>query len=40
MPTFGLISPRELIYYLKKLGFERLLSGSKHQYMIKDDIVV
>lgn len=40
MPTFGPISRRDLIYYLKKLGFEGPLSGSKHQYMTKGDMAV
>ncbi len=40
MPTFGPIKRIELIRYLKQLGFEGPFSGSKHQYMLKDDISV
>jgi predicted RNA binding protein YcfA (HicA-like mRNA interferase family) len=38
MPTFGAINRRDLIYYLKKLGFEGLYSGKKHQFMVKDEL--
>jgi hypothetical protein len=38
MPTFGPIKRPDLIRYLKQLGFEGPYSGSKHQYMVKDDI--
>jgi predicted RNA binding protein YcfA (HicA-like mRNA interferase family) len=40
MPTFGLIKRPDLIRYLRELGFERPFSGSRHQYMVKDDIAV
>lgn len=36
MPSFGAISRRDLINYLKQIGFDGLYSGGKHQYMIKD----
>ena len=38
MPTFGAINRRNLIYYLKQLGFEGLYSGKKHQFMVKDEL--
>ncbi|WP_414623375.1 type II toxin-antitoxin system HicA family toxin [Calothrix sp. CCY 0018] len=40
MPTFGSIKRGDLIRYLRKLGFEGPYSGTKHQYMVKDDITV
>ena len=40
MPRFGPIRCRELIRYLKQLGFEGPYSGGKHQFMVKDDITV
>ena len=40
MPTFGPISRRDLIKYLKQLGFDGPYAGSKHQYMQKGDITV
>jgi predicted RNA binding protein YcfA (HicA-like mRNA interferase family) len=40
MPRFGPIRRRELIQYLKRLGFEGPYSGGKHQFMVKDDITV
>ena len=38
MPFFGPISRKELIYYLKKIGFYGPFPGSKHQFMTKGDI--
>ncbi|MDY6901748.1 MAG: type II toxin-antitoxin system HicA family toxin [Cyanobacteriota bacterium] len=38
MPSFGAISRRDLIYFLKQLGFNGPYSGGKHQYMIKDEL--
>jgi predicted RNA binding protein YcfA (HicA-like mRNA interferase family) len=40
MPRFGPIRRRDLIRYLKQLGFEGPYSGGKHQFMVKDDITV
>jgi predicted RNA binding protein YcfA (HicA-like mRNA interferase family) len=40
MPRFGPIRRRELIRYLKRLGFEGPYSGGKHQFMVKDDTTV
>jgi predicted RNA binding protein YcfA (HicA-like mRNA interferase family) len=38
MPTFGPISRRDLIRYLKMLGFQGPFSGSRHAFMSKGDI--
>lgn len=38
MPAFGPISRRELIRYLKKLGFEGPYKGKKHDFMVKGDL--
>lgn len=40
MPPIGLIKRKDLIYYLRRPGFEGPYSGSKHQFMAKDDITV
>lgn len=40
MPAFGPVKRGDLIRYLRKLGFEGPYSGTKHQYMVKDDITV
>jgi predicted RNA binding protein YcfA (HicA-like mRNA interferase family) len=40
MPTFGPIKRPDLIRYLRELGFEGPFFGSRHQYMVKDDITV
>jgi len=38
MPAFGPIKRKDLIQYLKILGFEGPFSGTKHQFMIKGNI--
>jgi predicted RNA binding protein YcfA (HicA-like mRNA interferase family) len=38
MPSFGAINRRDLIHYLKQIGFDGPYSGGKHQYMIKDEL--
>ena len=38
MPSFGAISRRDLIYYLKQLGFDGPYSGTRHQFMVRDDV--
>jgi len=38
MPIFGPISQRDLIRYLKILGFQGPFSGSRHSFMSKGDI--
>ena len=40
MPHFGPIKRKELIHYLRDLGFEGPFSGKKHQFMIKSEIVL
>lgn len=40
MPRFGPIKRRDLIGYLKRLGFSGPFSGGRHQFMIKDDLVL
>jgi predicted RNA binding protein YcfA (HicA-like mRNA interferase family) len=40
MPPFGPIRRRDLIRYLKQLGFEGPYSGGKHQFMVKNDLAV
>lgn len=38
MPAFGAIKRKDLIRYLKELGFEGPYVGGKHQYMVKDEV--
>ena len=38
MPTFGPIQRRDLIRYLKMLGFQGPFAGSRHTFMSKGDI--
>lgn len=38
MPAVGPISRKDLIRYLKKLGFEGPFSGGKHQFMLKEQL--
>ncbi|MHB0915312.1 MAG: type II toxin-antitoxin system HicA family toxin [Thermoleophilia bacterium] len=40
MPRFGAVKRKDLIRYLKQLGFEGPYSGGKHQFMIKGDITL
>ncbi|HEX9868445.1 MAG TPA: type II toxin-antitoxin system HicA family toxin [Candidatus Tectomicrobia bacterium] len=40
MPRLGPIRRRDVIRYLKQLGFEGPYSGGKHQFMVKGDITV
>ena len=40
MPKFGPIKRRELIYYLRELGYECPFSGAKHQFMTKGENVL
>lgn len=40
MPAFGPIKRRELIYYLRQIGFSGPYSGGKHQFMIKGQLRV
>ena len=36
MPKIGPIKRKDLIFYLKSIGFDGPYSGGKHQYMMKD----
>ncbi|MDJ0658474.1 MAG: type II toxin-antitoxin system HicA family toxin [Crocosphaera sp.] len=38
MPPLKAIKWRELVFYLKKAGFEGPFPGGKHQYMVKDNL--
>ena len=38
MPRLGPIKRKDLIYYLRRLGFEGPYSGAKHQFMIRGNI--
>lgn len=40
MPPFGPIKRKDLIYYLKQMGFMGPYAGGKHQIMIKGDITL
>ena len=38
MPPFGPIKRKDLIHYLRELGFDGPYAGGKHQYMVKGEI--
>jgi predicted RNA binding protein YcfA (HicA-like mRNA interferase family) len=40
MPTFGPIKRRELIFFLRQLGFVGPYAGGKHQFMIRGSVRV
>jgi len=40
MPHFGRIKRKDLVRYLKQLGFEGPYSGGKHQSMVRGDISI
>ncbi len=40
MPKIAPIKRKDLIYYLRQLGFDGPYSGGKHQFMIKDFVTV
>lgn len=40
MPPFGPVKRKDLIRYLKELGFEGPYSGGKHQFMVRDEITI
>ncbi len=40
MPAWGPVDRRTLIRGLRTLGFEGPLSGGKHQFMVRGDVVV
>jgi predicted RNA binding protein YcfA (HicA-like mRNA interferase family) len=40
MPKLASIKRKDLIYYLRQLGFDGPLSGGNHEYMLKDRLKV
>ncbi len=40
MPSFNAISRRDLIKFLRKAGFDGPYSGGKHQFMVKENIIL
>lgn len=40
MPQIGPIKRKDLIYYMKQLGFTGPYSGGNHQFMLKDTIAI
>ncbi len=38
MPQLGPIKRKDLIHYLRELGFEGPYASGKHQYLVKDEI--
>lgn len=40
MPPFGAIKRKDLVRFLKQLGFEGPYSGGKHQFMSKGDVTL
>ena len=40
MPQLGPISRKELIRYLRQIGFEGPYSGGRHQFMIKGNVTI
>ena len=40
MPRFGPIKRRDLIRYLRLVGFEGPYSGGRHQFMLKSDTTI
>jgi predicted RNA binding protein YcfA (HicA-like mRNA interferase family) len=38
MPPFGPVKRKDLIRYLRQLGFEGRYVGGKHQYMVKGEL--
>ncbi len=40
MPRFGSVSRKDLIHYLRQLGFDGPYSGGKHQFMLKDALTL
>lgn len=40
MPKLGPIKRKDLLRYLRKVGFEGPYSGSNHQFMVKENITL
>jgi predicted RNA binding protein YcfA (HicA-like mRNA interferase family) len=40
MPQIGPIKRKDLMYYLRSVGFEGPYSGGNHQYMVKENVTL
>jgi predicted RNA binding protein YcfA (HicA-like mRNA interferase family) len=40
MPRLGPIKRKDLVHYLRQMGFEGPYSGGEHQFMLKGDITL
>ena len=40
MPRLGPVKRKDLVAYLRRLGFDGPYSGGKHQFMQKDDLAL
>lgn len=40
MPRFGPVKRKDLLRYLKQLGFAGPYSGGRHQFMVKDNLTL
>ena len=40
MPLFGPVKRKDLLRYLRQLGFKGPYSGGKHRFMLKGDITI
>ncbi len=40
MPHFGPLKRKDLIFYLRRLGFQGPFAGRKHQFLSKDSTVL
>ena len=40
MPHLGPIKRKDLIFYLRQLGFEGPYSGGKHQFMVRKNVTL
>lgn len=40
MPHFGPVSRRDLIRALRALGFDGPVSGGRHQFMVRRDVII
>jgi predicted RNA binding protein YcfA (HicA-like mRNA interferase family) len=40
MPKLGPVKRKDLIRYLRELGFDGPYSGGKHEFMVKSDVTL
>lgn len=40
MPAFGPVRRRDLVVALRRLGFQGPLSGGRHEYMVRGNVVL